>query len=119
MIPDINVGGNIATTNAVSDDQKRRSFTPDFKQEAACLVLDQSYSVAEASRSLDVGENALRRWVKQISEERGGVTLKSKALMPEQLRIQKLEARCECLEREKSILKKVLSMSDEMSRTRR
>jgi transposase len=39
---------------------KRRSFTPDFKQEAAFLVLDQGYSIAEASRSLDVGENALR-----------------------------------------------------------
>ncbi|HDZ37906.1 MAG TPA: transposase, partial [Marinobacter sp.] len=24
--------------------RKRRSFTPEFKQEAACLVLDQGYS---------------------------------------------------------------------------
>ena len=86
--------------------RKRRSFTPEFKQEAACLVLDQGYTVTEASRSLDVGENALRRWVKQLSEERGGVTPKSKALTPEQQRIQELEARCERLEREKSILKK-------------
>lgn len=85
--------------------RKRRSFTPEFKQEAACLVLDQGYSVAEASRSLALGENALRRWVKQLSEERGGVTPKSKALTPEQQRIQELEARCERLEREKSILK--------------
>jgi hypothetical protein len=36
---------------------------------------------------LDVGENALRRWVKQLSEERGGITPKSKALTPEQQRI--------------------------------
>jgi transposase InsO family protein len=42
--------------------RKRRSFTPEFKQEAACLVLDQGSSVTEASRALDVGENALRRW---------------------------------------------------------
>jgi len=34
------------------------------------------------------------------------VTPKSKALTPEQQRIQELEARCERLEREKSILKK-------------
>jgi transposase len=86
--------------------RKRRSFTPEFKQEAACLVLDQGYSIAEASRSLDVGENALRRWVMQLSEERGGITPKSKALTLEQQRIQELEARCERLEREKSILKK-------------
>lgn len=54
--------------------KKRRSFSPEFEQETACLVLDQGYSVAEASRSLNVGENALRRWVKQLSEELGGVT---------------------------------------------
>jgi len=70
------------------------------------LVLDQGYTITEATRSLDVGENALRRWVKQLSEERGGITPKSKALTPEQQRIQELEARCERLEREKSILKK-------------
>jgi transposase len=47
-------------------------------------VLDQRYSIAETSRSLDVGENALRRWVMQLSEERGGITPKSKALTLEQ-----------------------------------
>ena len=36
-----------------------RSFTAEFKLEAASLVLDQGYSVTEASRSLDVGETAL------------------------------------------------------------
>ncbi len=41
----------------------RRSFTAEFKLEAASLVLDQGYSVPEASRSLDVGETVLRRWV--------------------------------------------------------
>lgn len=100
--------------------KQRRTFSPEFKQEAASLVLDQGYSVTEASRSLEVGENALRRWMKQLSEERGGITPKSKALTPEQQRIQELEARCERLEREKSILKKAtaLLMSDEMNRTR-
>ena len=45
--------------------RKRRSFTPEFKQEAACLVLDQGYSVIEACRALNIGESALRRWVKR------------------------------------------------------
>ncbi len=35
--------------------RKRRSFSTEFKQEAATLVLDQGYSIAAASRSLDVG----------------------------------------------------------------
>lgn len=42
--------------------RQRRSFSTEFRREAASLVLDQGYSVAEACRSLDVGETALRRW---------------------------------------------------------
>ncbi len=99
--------------------RQRRSFTTEFKQEAACLVLDQGYSIPEASRSLDVGETALRRWVKQLKAEREGVTPKSKALTADQQRIQELEAQVKRLEREKAILKKAtaLLMSDEMNRT--
>ena len=99
--------------------RNRRSFTTEFKHEAACLVLDQGYSIPEASRSLDVGETALRRWVKQLQAERGGVTPQSKAMTADQQKIQELEARVNRLEREKAILKKAtaLLMSDEMNRT--
>ncbi|OEF52834.1 transposase, partial [Enterovibrio norvegicus] len=84
------------------------------------LVIDQGYSIAEASRSLNVGETGLRRWVTQLEQERGGSTPASKALTPEQQKIQELEARIHRLEREKSILKKAtaLLMSDELERTR-
>lgn len=44
--------------------KQRRSFTPEFKREAACLVLDQGYSPIEAARPLGLVESALRRWVK-------------------------------------------------------
>ena len=83
---------------------------------SAALVVDQGYSIAEACRSLDVGETALRRWVDQLRAERGGVTPKTKALTPEQQRIQELERQVNRLEREKSILKKAtaLLMSDEI-----
>ncbi|MBY4679139.1 IS3 family transposase [Marinobacterium arenosum] len=86
--------------------RKRRSFSAEFKLEAACLVLDEGYSVPEASRSLNVGETALRRWVKQLEAERSGATPQSKVLTPEQQRIQELEARINRLEREKAIPKK-------------
>lgn len=55
---------------------------------------------------MDVHENTLCNWVQQLESERGGMTPKSKALSPEQQRIQELEARVNRLEREKSILKK-------------
>jgi len=86
--------------------RKRRTFTPEFKQETASLVLDQGYSIAQASSSMGVGESALRRWVQQLSDERQGVTPKGKAITPEHQRIQELEERCRRLEMEKSILKK-------------
>ena len=98
----------------------RRSFSTDFKREAANLVLKEGYSVAEASRSLDIGETALRRWIDQLEGERLGITPKAKAFTDEQRRIQELEAQVRRLEQEKSILKKAtaLLMSDEMNRTR-
>ena len=100
--------------------KQRRVFSAEFKREAADLVLKQNYSFIEASRSLGIGESALRRWVGQLQQERGGVTPTSKALTPEQQKIQELEARINRLEREKSILKKAtaLLMAEEYERSR-
>ena len=96
--------------------KQRRTFSAEFKREAAALVLDQGYSHIDACRSLGVVDSALRRGVKQLEAERQGV----KALTPEQQKIQELEARINRLEREKAILKKAtaLLMSDELDRTR-
>jgi transposase len=83
-------------------------------------MLDQGYSHIEACRSLGVVESALRHWVNQLQQERNGVTPQSKALTPEQQKVQKLEARIARLEREKSILKMAtaLLMSEEHERMR-
>ncbi|RUE56787.1 IS3 family transposase [Pseudomonas aeruginosa] len=86
--------------------KQRRTFSAELKREAAALVLDQGYSHIDACRSLGVVDSALRRWVKQLEAERQGVTPKSKALTPEQQKIQELEARINRLEREKAIFKK-------------
>jgi transposase-like protein len=59
--------------------KQRRSFSTstEFKHEAASLVVDQGYSVAEAARAVDVGPSPLRHWVEQLREERDGVTPQS------------------------------------------
>ena len=64
--------------------KQRRTLTPEFKREAASLVLGQGYSHVEAARSLGLIESALRRWVNQLQEERNGITPTSKALTTEQ-----------------------------------
>lgn len=96
----------------------RRAFTPEFKREAAQLVVDQGYTVTEACEALNVGPTAMRRWVDQLRAERQGQTPVNRALTPEQQRIQELEAKLRKLEREKDILKKAtaLLMSDSLGR---
>lgn len=103
----------------MSKRRARRSYTTEFKHEAACLIVDQGYTYPEACRSLDLSPSALRGWVNQLKGERGGETPKAKAMTPDQQRIQELERKVNRLEREKSILKKAtaLLMSDELDRT--
>ena len=100
--------------------KKRRTFSPEFKCEAASLVLDKGYSVPEAAKTLGLGESAVRRWVQQLELERNGDTPTGKAMTPEQQRIQELEKRVKRLELEKDILKKAtaLLMSDELPPSR-
>lgn len=98
----------------------RRTFTPEFKLEAASLVLDQDYSILQACRALDVGQTALKRWVDQLKFERTGQSSTMPALTAKQREIQQLKARIHQLEQEKMILKKAtaLLMSDEFKHMR-
>src|SRR5439155_6229093 len=50
--------------------RQRRKYTNEFKVEAVKLITEQGYSVAEAARSLDVGETLLRSW-KQTCQSQG------------------------------------------------
>ena len=80
-------------------------------------MVEQGYSITQACEAVDVGPTAMRRWVNQLKTERHGITpIGSKALTPDQQRIQELEARIKRIEREKEILKKAtaLLMSDTM-----
>lgn len=97
----------------------RRFFSTDFKRDAASLVLDKDYSVSDACEAMGVGPTALRRWVEQLRQERGGITPeRSKAMTPDQQRIQELEAKIRRIERDNEILKKAtaLLMSDSLDR---
>jgi transposase len=82
--------------------RKRRKFTEDFKREAVALVTEQGYSVAEAARSLDVGENLIRRWRQQI--ESGGPEERLNETEREEL--DRLRKENRKLRMEKEILKK-------------
>ena len=47
---------------------QRRKFSREFKLEAVKLVKDRGVAVAQAARDLDIHENVLRKWVRELSE---------------------------------------------------
>lgn len=83
-------------------------------------MLDQGYKVSDVCGQFDLGENMLRRWIKQVKFERNGGVPQATALTPEQREIQALKKQINKLEREKAILKKAtaLLVSDEIDPTR-
>ena len=84
----------------------RRKYSKEFKLDAVSLVLEQGYSRAEASRSLDIKANMLGRWVKEHQEEDGQAFRGNGKLTPEQEEVRTLRAQVKRLQMEKDILKK-------------
>lgn len=86
--------------------RQRRSYTSEFKVEAVKLITEKGYSVAEAARSLDVGETLLRSW-KAAFEAQGDQAFPGNGRLPaveEELR--RLKAENKRLLAEREILKK-------------
>jgi len=98
--------------------KQRPAYSAEFKKESAELVIDKQYSIQEAAEAVGVGPTALRRWVNQLQDENGGSTPLAKAITPEHIRIQELEAKIKQIEWEKDILKKAtaLLMQDTIKR---
>jgi transposase len=98
----------------------RRTFAPEFKLEAAQLVVDQGYTLKAACDAMGVGKSTLENWVRQLRQERQGTTPKGSAITADQRRIQELEKQLRRVEMEKEILKKAtaLLMSDSLNNSR-
>jgi transposase len=100
---------------------KTRNFSPEFRLEAAQLVVDQGYTVKAASDAMGVGKSTMEYWVRRLRSERSGnAPQKGEALSPEQREIQELRRKLRRSEDEKEILKKAtaLLMSDSLSNSR-
>ena len=100
--------------------KSRPTFKPEFRLEVAQLVVDQGYSIREASSAMNVGKSTVDNWVRQLKNERHGIADQPNALTPEQRKIKELEKRIKRIELEKEILKKAtaLLMSDAMNNLR-
>lgn len=48
----------------------KRNYSPEFRLEAAQLVVDQNYTVREAADAMSVGYSTMDKWVRQLRQER-------------------------------------------------
>lgn len=50
---------------------QRRKFSREFKLEAVRLIKDRGVAAAQAARDLDLHENVLRKWVREVLSSAG------------------------------------------------
>lgn len=79
----------------------KRNFSPEFRLEAAQLIVDQNYSVREAAEAMNVGYSSMDKWVRQLRQERNGESPKVTTMTPAQLKIREVEKRIRDIEMEK------------------
>ncbi|OLT52777.1 transposase [Corynebacterium sp. CNJ-954] len=71
-------------TDKTPGKRPRRNFSPEYKHEAARLVIDTGRTIAEVARELNVGAQTLGKWVaaeraKDAGEPTGELTLDERA----------------------------------------
>ena len=86
--------------------QKRRKFSREFKLEAVRLVKERGVSVAQAARDLDLHENVLRKWIREVSADPQQAFPGQGQMKPEQFEIERLRKEVAKLKAERDILKK-------------
>lgn len=85
---------------------QRRKFSREFKLEAVRLVRERGVTVAQTARDLDVHENVLRKWVRELSADPVQAFPGNGQMKPEQLEIERLRREVAKLKAERDILKK-------------
>lgn len=85
--------------------RKRRSFTKEFKVEAARLCRVGDRSILQVAKDLDLSENALRQWVKQAAIDEGNGPPEA-LTSDERSELTRLRRENRTLQMEREILKK-------------
>jgi transposase len=83
---------------------KAKRYAPEFKEQAARKVVDNSLPIAQVARDLGINDTTLGFWVKAYRKQRAAQPLP--AGMPDDERIRELERRNRELEMEVAFLRK-------------
>ena len=89
--------------------QKRHKFSPEFRQDAVKLVIDEGMKCAEAARDLGVDPNTLSRWVAEFKADGAGAFPGKGNLKADDQRFKELEARVKRQTMERDIFKKAMA----------
>ncbi len=82
---------------------KYRKFTPEYRDEAASIVLESGRPIAEVARELGINEGTLGNWVSKYREAH---PVSEQLSVSERARLQELERENRQLRLEKEFLKK-------------
>jgi transposase len=84
--------------------EKYRKFSPEFREEAARMVIDTSRSIADIAREIGVSETTLGNWTRAYREAHAED--EPELELSERARLRELERRTRELEMENAFLKK-------------
>ena len=83
---------------------KYRKFSPEFREEAARMVVETSRPIADVARELGINETSLGNWVRAYRQKHAGD--EPPLQLSERARLRELERRNRELEVENAFLKK-------------
>jgi len=86
--------------------RKRNRFDDSYKLEVVKMVRDQGLTVPQVCQDQNLGETAVRRWIRQYDAEQLGQAGIGNPLTAEQQRIRQLEQENRQLKTDNDILKK-------------
>ena len=86
----------------------KKTYTKEFKNDAVNLVREQNYTIAEASRRLEISESMLGKWVRSARNEGDDAFRGNGNMTAEQKEIHQLREENRRLKMEKEILKNSL-----------
>jgi transposase len=83
---------------------KRRSFTPEYKEQVARMVVEESRAIPSTAREIGVNEQTLRNWVHEYRRNHAGE--EPPLTVSERARLRELEKEVRELRLEKEFLGK-------------
>jgi transposase len=83
---------------------KYRKFSPEFREEAARMVVETSRPIADVARELGINDTSLGNWVRAYRQKHAGD--EPPLQLSERARLRELERRNRELEMENAFLKK-------------